>query len=280
MPKLSLFVEVGQRIGRGVVIETGITIPRRGRPENSGLRAARLQCDCGNEYVAALQTLVGKRKESQRALSCGCLRRERQIAAVTTHGMTSRGKEHPLIKIWEGMIHRCEFPNDPFYHRYGGRGVKVCDAWHDPRVFAADLERDLGPRPESWTLDRIDGDGNYEPGNVRWASASMQAQNRHPREAKVASAVGRVPWEGRPYRTLACAHCGSEYQTRAMSPNQKFCSKKCKAAARRAAGADNVQQVCHGCGGTYTANRYDKIRHCSQSCAATCQHAGGCPAAA
>lgn len=280
MPKLSLFVDVGQRIGRGVVLEAGLKIPRRGRPAGSGMRAARLRCDCGNEYVTSLQALVGKRAENQRALSCGCLRRERQIAAATTHGMASTGNEHPLLKIWEGMIHRCESPGNVSYHHYGGRGITVCERWHDPLLFAEDISRDLGPRPAGWSLDRIDTNGDYQPGNVRWASSVMQAQNRRPRAPEVASAVGRTPWENRPYRTVTCLHCGGEYQTRAMSPNQKYCSKKCSAAARRAATADSVQLNCHVCGGTYSANKYDEIRHCSHSCAATCQHADGCPVAA
>jgi len=269
-----LFVEVGQRIGRGVVTEIDLTISRK----SGQVRAARLICDDGNEYVAPIAALVGKRPENQRRLSCGCLRRERQIAAVTKHGMSSRVTPHPLIKIWSGMIHRCESPDDVAYCYYGAQGVKVCERWHDPVLFAEDIERECGPRPEGWTLDRYpDPCGNYEPGNVRWASDAMQAANKRPRDPAAVSAGARKMWETRDYLTYTCEHCGGEYQTRALSADQKFCSKKCKAAARRASGVDSEQRTCHQCSGSFTCNRYDKTRHCSSSCAATCQHAGGCP---
>jgi len=195
---------------------------------------------------------------------------------VETHGMSRRGQEHPLIKIWEGMIHRCESPNDVCYSIYGGRGISVCERWHDPRLFAEDIERDLGPRPAKWTLDRVDNDGNYEPGNVRWASAKMQAANRRPISPEVATARGRIPWRSREYRTLICLQCEQEYQTRAMSPNQKFCSKRCKAAWRRASGVDDVESICHQCGASFTYNKYESTKHCSRSCSVTCWHAGGC----
>jgi hypothetical protein len=75
------------------------------------------------------------------------------------------------------MIARCENPKRKGYPYYGGRGITVCERWHDPAAFIADIERDLGPRPPGLTLDRIDNDGNYQPGNVRWATWSEQAFN-------------------------------------------------------------------------------------------------------
>jgi hypothetical protein len=79
------------------------------------------------------------------------------------------------------MIYRCESPQHRGYPRYGGRGIRVCDRWHDFRAFAADIERDIGPRPAGLTLDRVDNDGHYEPGNVRWATWAQQAVNStHP----------------------------------------------------------------------------------------------------
>jgi hypothetical protein len=267
MPRQSLFVEVGQRIGRGVVIETGLTLPRPGR---AGLRAARLLCDCGNEYVSALQALVGKRQENQRTMSCGCRRREHQIASVTTHGMNN----HPLAKTWDSMLRRCEDPGAPGYKNYGGRGIKVCDRWHDVRLFIADIETMLGPRPPGMSIDRYpDNDGNYEPGNVRWATNSQQMQNRRPYKRPDMA----VNWTGREFRTEDCDYCGHEYQTRALAGNTRFCSAKCLAAERRASGKDDIERSCHQCGGAFTCNRYDATRHCSKSCAAKCQHAGGCP---
>jgi hypothetical protein len=76
------------------------------------------------------------------------------------------------------MLRRCENPKAHNYPRYGGRGIKVCPEWHDVATFISDIEGFLGLRPEGCTLDRIEVDGNYELGNVRWSPAIKQAQNR------------------------------------------------------------------------------------------------------
>lgn len=75
------------------------------------------------------------------------------------------------------MLGRCEDPRAVGYRYYGGRGIKVCERWHDFDAYYEDIERLIGPRPDGMSMDRIDNDGDYEPGNVRWATASEQQLN-------------------------------------------------------------------------------------------------------
>jgi len=84
------------------------------------------------------------------------------------------GKTSPTYNSWRDMKRRCHNPNRKAYKNYGGRGIKVCDRWMD---FVNFLE-DMGECPEGLTLDRINNDGNYEPGNCRWATRKQQVQNR------------------------------------------------------------------------------------------------------
>jgi hypothetical protein len=190
------------------------------------------------------------------------------------HGMWG----HPLYRTWEGMISRCERESDPFYHCYGGRGIQVCARWHDPRLFVEDIECEIGPRPDGMTLDRRDNDGNYEPGKVRWATPVQQAANRRALPPEVRQEVARCAGHARAQmvREAVCAFCGSQFSTAGVEGPREFCSKAHKAAYRRAHHLDDVEKTCHQCGRAFTSNRYDKTRHCGQSCAAICQHAGGC----
>ena len=88
------------------------------------------------------------------------------------HGMTHT----PEYRVWQGMKARCYNKNDKSYYRYGGRGITVCDEWKDS--FLAFL-KDMGKRPSlDHQIDRIDNDGNYEPGNCRWVTPVVNAQNR------------------------------------------------------------------------------------------------------
>lgn len=93
----------------------------------------------------------------------------------TTHGLT----RHPLYSTWSGMMNRCFNVKQRAYQDYGGRGITVCERWRDVRNFIADIEATIGPKPDpKLTLDRIDNNGNYEPGKVRWATRKEQQANK------------------------------------------------------------------------------------------------------
>lgn len=79
---------------------------------------------------------------------------------------------------WNNMMHRCYDPTNHHYVNYGARGVVVHASWHDPRVYIEYLNSALGPRPVGYSLDRVDNDGNYEPGNLRWAPPLVQRHNQ------------------------------------------------------------------------------------------------------
>lgn len=148
-------------------------------------RAARWNCvcDCGNMVV-----VYGYALRNGSIKSCGCLRKENHLAAITKHGGTSfsNGKKR-TYSIWSNMRQRCLNPKNVNYHRYGGRGIKICDRWGQYINFISDM----GEAPPCKTLDRIDNNGDYCKENCRWTSKKVQSNNRCDNRS--------ISWDGNTY---------------------------------------------------------------------------------
>ena len=148
----------GRRFGRWLVVEL---CPGKG-PVTRWI----CRCDCGEVRDVAANML---RNGDSR--SCGCLKRERIVSAHLTHGMTKT----PTYRIWAAMISRCTNSKRKDWNLYGGRGISVCDRWrHSFESFIADM----GEQPPGRSIDRFPNqNGNYEPGNCRWATSVEQGRN-------------------------------------------------------------------------------------------------------
>ena len=126
------------------------------------------KCDCGNTVYVGTSDL--KKGHTQ---SCGCYQKQRASEAKTKHGFSEGSR---LYTIWKNMRQRCINPNITEYQNYGGRGIRVCDEWSDyPSFMKWALANGYS---DDLTIDRINNNGNYEPGNCRFITMKEQCRNK------------------------------------------------------------------------------------------------------
>lgn len=157
---------IGKRFGRLVVLEFS---HREIGPTGKGYSFWKTRCDCGKEKLTSRNCLT-----TGQALSCGCYAHDQR----TTHDMSSKGrKPHRLWRVWSGIKRRCYAPEAAFYHRYGGRGITMCELWRNDFLSFYSWAVANGWK-DGLHIDRINNDGNYCPENCRFVTPKENVRNR------------------------------------------------------------------------------------------------------
>jgi len=156
----------GRKFGR-------LLVQKRLESDKAGHARWNCLCECGNSKTVLATNII--RGITQ---SCGCLHKERTSAARITHGATVMEKKGSrLYQIWAKMKQRCSNPNPERYHRYGGRGIRVCVDWSKNYQTFHDWAMANG-YADNLTIDRIDNDGDYTPDNCQWLTGAENNRKR------------------------------------------------------------------------------------------------------
>lgn len=175
IPSLGCFImkraieyERGQKLGECIYL---YEMPKESH------RMAMFKCRCGTTFTTSINNV-----KTGHTTSCGCMSSRGRIGLENNmykHGL----RFHPLFNRWSDIKKRCYNKNFKYYDYYGGRGIALCDEWRDDFKSFYDYMMDLpNAMKDGYTLDRYpDNDGDYKPGNMRWATAKQQANNRRKR---------------------------------------------------------------------------------------------------
>ncbi len=170
---VELLNDLGMRYRPGHIFKEGV--------RNKKVRYGNFLCHCGNNFISAITEV-----KNGKIRSCGCLQRKAAILNIKEEnerrGASFHGEsETRLYRIFNGMKTRCYNQNHHSYVNYGGRRVTICEEWLDDYQVFRTWALDNGYR-ENLSIDRIDFDGNYKPGNCRWVTQEVQANNQRLRK--------------------------------------------------------------------------------------------------
>ena len=177
----------GKEIGECIYL---YDIPSRITPSGQVKRRALFECMfCQTKFITDIANV-----KYGDTTSCGCEKKRITVERNSTHKL----RKDPLYYVWSNIKKRCLNVNDSVYHNYGGRGIIICDEWkNDFKAFHDHVIGLVSYGEFRMTLDRIDNDGNYEPGNVRWATPHEQTINQRIRKNNTSGYVGVYPKLGR-----------------------------------------------------------------------------------